>query len=291
MKKYLFLSSAAVLLLTAGCDQKKLERLQSQQDSLMAVSSQKESNLTDFVTAFNEIEANLDSIKKMEMVINKSTKAGEVKGSQKEQIKSDIAYIYSLQVKNRKMLADLTAKLNKSNQKSAVMQKLVDNLKKSIGEKDTQIATLTGELESMNIKVQDLNLKVSNLDGTVGNLTAESQQKQKVIEEQTARMNTAYYVMGTNKELKDKKVITPSGGFIGIGRTKEVTADADMSNFTKVDITESKEISIMKKKVTVITPHPKSSYKIDGEDSADKLVILDPGQFWSLSKALVILIK
>ena len=287
----MFLAAVMVLFLTVGCNQKKIERLQIQNDSLMAVSSEKEANLNEFVAAFNEIEANLDSIKKTEMVIDKSAKAGEVKGSRKEQIKSDIAYIYSLQVKNRQLLADMTSKLNKSTRRSADLQKMVDNLSKSIAEKDAQIVTMTEELGRMNIQVQDLNLKVSDLDSTVGSLTAETQQRQKVIEEQTAELNTAYYVIGTNRELKDKKIVTPTGGFIGIGRSKGVTADLDMSNFTKIDITETKEIPIMKKKVTVVTPHPKSSYQIEGEDTADKLVILDTEQFWSLSKVLVISVR
>ncbi len=291
MKKLLFLAAVPILLLTVGCNQKKIERLQAQNDSLMAVSSQKEANLNEFVAAFNEIEANLDSIKQKEMVIDKSAKAGEVKGSRKEQIKSDIAYIYSLQVKNRQMLAEMNEKLRKSSRHSADLQKMIDNLNKSINEKDQQIASLTDELGKMNIQVKDLNTRVGGLNDTVTNLTQETRQRQQVIDEKTAQLNTAYYVIGTTKELKDKKIITPSGGFIGIGRTKEVTPDLDMSNFTKVDITKTGEISINKKKVTIVTPHPKNSYKIEGDKTADKLVITDPSQFWSLSKVLVIQVR
>ena len=291
MKKYLLVLVLPLIFLTSGCNQKKIDRLTVQRDSLMAVSSAKESNIAEFVTAFNEIEANLDSIKAKEMVIDKSAKAGEVKGNRKEQIKSDIAYIYSLQVKNRQKVADLTAQLKKSGRHSADLQKMIDNLNKSIAEKDTQIASLTDELGKKNIEVKDLNLKVGDLSNTVGNLTTETQEKQKVIEEKTALLNTAYYVIGTNKELKDKKIITPSGGFIGIGRNKEITPDVDMSNFTKVDITTLNEIPIMKKKATIVTPHPKDSYKIEGEKTADKLVILKPTEFWSLSKVLVIDVK
>ena len=257
----------------------------------MAVASAKEASLAEFVASFNEIEANLDSIKVKEKLIDKSAKAGEVKGNRKDQIKSDIAYIYAMQVKNRQMVADLTAKLKKSGKHSADLQKMIDNLNNSITEKDQQIASLTDELGKMNIQVKDLNLKVGDLGNTVTNLSAESAQRQQVIDQKTAELNTAYYVIGSNKELKEKKIITPSGGFIGIGRNKELTPDLDMSNFTKVDITTLNEIPIMKKKATIITSHPKDSYRIEGEKTADKLVILKPTEFWSLSKVLVIDVK
>jgi len=258
MKKLLFLVALPILFLTVGCNQKKIERLQAQNDSLMAVTSQKEANLNEFVAAFNEIEANLDSIKRKEMIIDKSAKAGEVKGSQKEQIKSDIAYIYNLQLKNRQMVAEMNEKLKKTTRHSADLQKMVDNLNKSITEKDQQIASLTDQLGKMNIEVKDLTTKVGNLNDTVTNLSQESRHRQQVIEEKTAQLNTAYYVIGTARELKDKKIITPSGGFIGIGRSKGVTSDLDMSIFTKVDITKTSEIPINKKKVTIISTHPKN---------------------------------
>lgn len=291
MRKYLLVFVLPLIFLTSACNQKKIDRLKVQNDSLMAVSSAKEANIAEFVTAFNEIEANLDSIKAKEMVIDKSAKAGEVKGSRKEQIKSDISYIYAMQVKNRQMVADLSAKLKKSSKHSAELQKMIDNLNNTITEKDAQIANLTDELGKLNIQVKDLNLKVGDLGNTVSNLSAENQQRQQVIDKKTAELNTAYYVLGTNKELKEKKIITPSGGFIGIGRNKGVTPDLDMSNFTKVDITTLNEIPIMKKSISIVSTHPKASYRIEGEKTVDKLVILNATEFWSLSKILVVVVK
>ncbi len=293
MKKLIFVLLIPVLLLTSGCNQRKKEiaRLQAQNDSLRAVGGNKDSNIAEFVTTFNEIESNLDSIKQVERVINKTTSAGEVKASRKEQIKSDITYIYDLLQKNRKLVASLTAKLNKSNKHAAELQTMIDNLNKSIEEKDAQIAQLTEELGKLNIQVKDLNGKVNVLNTNVSNLSAENQKKQQEIEAKTAALNTAYYVIGTNRELKDKKIITGEGGFIGIGRSKDLTANLDLSNFQKIDVTQVNEIPIMKKKVTIVTSHPAGSYRIDGQKTADKLVILDANAFWSLSKVLVIMVK
>lgn len=40
-----------------------------------------------------------------------------------------------------------------------------------------------------------------------------------IIEQQTNEMNTAWYVVGTSKELEDQGVVTHTGGLIGIGKT------------------------------------------------------------------------
>lgn len=291
MKRYFYVLLIPVLLLASGCNQKKIDRLQAQNDSLRAVETDKDSNISEFVSTFNEIEANLDSIKQIERVIDKSAKAGEVKGSRKEQIKSDIKYIYDLQQKNRKMVTELSAKLSKSNKHSAQLQKMIDNLNASITEKDVQIAQMTDELGKLNIEVKDLNVKVTDLNTNVSNLSDDNAKKQADIDAKTIALNTAYYVIGTNRELKDKKIITGEGGFIGIGRTKDIMADLDMNNFTKVDITTVNEIPIMKKKISIITSHPANSYRIDGDNTADKLVILNANEFWSLSKVLVISVR
>ncbi|MCX6227940.1 MAG: hypothetical protein NTV75_01965 [Bacteroidia bacterium] len=293
MKKLCYILMIPFLVSFYSCDNRKAEvaRLKAQNDSLRAVGSDKDSNISEFVATFNEVEANLDSIKRVERVISMSTKSGEVQSSRKEQIKSDIAYIYDLLQKNRKLVADLTAKLSKSNRHVAELQKMINNLNKSIDEKNTQIAQLSEELGKMNIEVKDLNVKVSNLKTNVSNLSAENQKKQADIDAKTEALNTAYYVIGTNRELKDKKIITGAGGFIGIGRTKNVLADLNMADFTRVDITKVNEIPVLKKKVTILTTHPTGSYKLEGTNSVEKIIILNAKEFWSASKVLVIVAK
>lgn len=284
MKKYYLFIVVSLVVLATGCNQKEIARLQAQRDSLMAVTGSKDASLVEFVNAFNEIQANLDTIKQKEMIIDNRAKGGEVQANQKEQIQSDINYIYSLLQKNRELVSKLTDKLKKSEHKSAELLKMIDNLNNIIVEKDAQIEQLTAELNKLNIQVNDLT-------GQVGNLTTENAQKQAEIEAKTTQLNTAYYIIGTVKELKEKNIITKEGGFVGIGRSKDISDEVDLSYFTKVDITKLNTIPIMKKKVEIISKHPAGSYRIEGENSADSLVILDATQFWSMSKVLVISVK
>jgi hypothetical protein len=95
--------------------------------------------------------------------------------------------------------------------------------------------------------------------------------------------------VGTSKELKDNKVITKEGGVIGIGSTKKInTSDLNLSYFKEIDITQQSEIPINGKKAKLATSHPAGSYRFEGE--VEKLVIVDPAQFWSVSKYLVVVV-
>jgi hypothetical protein len=168
---------------------------------------------------------------------------------------------------------------------------MIDNLSKQIEEKDQQIAQLRDDLTKVNVQVTDLTTKVVDLNANVENLSAINTEKEQVIQERTAELNTAYYVMGTTSDLKEKKIVTKEGGFVGLGRTKELTPDIDKSSLTKVDITQLQVIPIMKSKVTLLTAHPKSSYRLTGKNLADSLVITNQKEFWSLSKVLVLNVK
>ncbi len=289
MRKIVYLLLIAVVVFTTGCNQKEIARLKAKNDSLMMAGSSKDANLVEFVDAFNSIQSNLDSIKQKEMIIDKTAKGGfEVKGDRKEQIQSDINYIYSLLQKNRLLVADLTSKLKKSTRHVAELEKMIENLNKQITEKDGEIASLKEELNKMNIKVQDLSTEVTTLNTNVSNLSTENSEKQKIIEQKTSELNTAYYIIGTVKELKDKNIIKRVGL---LGTAKDVNSNIDKSLMTKVDITTTLTIPIKKKKATVISAHPASSYKIEGDNTADDLVITNPAEFWSLSKVLVISVR
>lgn len=293
MKKLLLFMLIPAMLMTVSCNKMKEEnaRLKAKNDSLLALGYQKDTTVMEFVRAFNEIQSNLDSIKMKENIIGQSTKGGtEVQASAREQITGDINAIYQMLQKNRATVASLQKKLKASNVKNTELEAMIANLEKSIAEKDAEIADLKDQLAKLNIKVSDLGNQVTALNTNVENLSAENKAKQQAIEEKTAALNTAYYVVSTTKDLKDKKVIDKTGGFIGIGRTKTVSPEFDKSNFTKVDITTLTELPINKKKAVLLSNHPVGSYKLQANDKkiVEKLVILNYNDFWSRSKYLVI---
>jgi chromosome segregation ATPase len=294
MKKIIFAIAIPVMLLAAGCNQTKEEiaMLKEANDSLVSAGIAKDSTVADFVAAFNDIQSNLDTIKMKEKIISKSTEHNsEIKRATRDQINSDINMIYKLQRDNRTLIASLRSKLKNAGAQSTEMERMIDNLSKQIEEKDVQIAQLKDDLAKVNVQVTDLTYKVEDLNTNVANLSAVNQQKQQVIDDKTNELNTAYYVMGTTSDLKEKKIVTKEGGFIGLGRTKEITPEINKNYLTRVDITKLNAIPIMKSKVELLTTHPKDSYRLTGENQADSLIITNQQEFWSLSKVLVLNVK
>lgn len=282
MKKLIFLFSAALIALSScNNDTKEVntlaDSLNQVNEGLKMVVSEKDSSIESFIVAFNEIQENLTEVKAKQKMISTSSNDAELRKNMKEQIISDIQSINELMEKNKQKIASLKSKLAKSNGKVEELEKMITFLTTQIEEKDLEIVDLKNQLERLNIEVTEL--------------TAKYEEKAEESNQKTEQLNTAYYAIGTAKELKEKGVLTKEGGFIGLGKSKKLSSDFNKSYFTKIDISQNKNISLNAKKAKLITSHPSSSYKIEGVKSADKLTILNPQEFWSASKYLVILVE
>lgn len=280
MKKIVFLL-LPVILFSMCTNKKAIEEAQLRSDSLQRVSLQKDSAIYAFMGTFNEIESNLQEIKAKENII--TLNAGEMGSPKKreDQINEDINFIYDLMLQNKERVADLEKQLKRANIKSAELQKTIANLQSKLQEKDVQILNLREELKNMNIKVDELNYKIDTLK-------FDNEVKEAIIQAQDESLNTAYFLFGSMKELKESKVIDKKGGFIG---TKKINRDFDKELFTKIDIREKTEFQINSQKIKIMSTHPSSSFKIVGEKPVEKIEIIDPDEFWSVSKYLIIALQ
>jgi len=250
-----------------------VDSLSHDNSNLKGELTEREAALQDFVNGFNDIQSNLDEIKAKEKIVTNVSKDGDVK-SKEDQIKSDIQAIYDLMAKNRANLSALRSKLKTANTKIDGLEKMIAGLEAQLSEKDGQINDLKNQLEQKNVELSNLNTNYQNLE--------------QVSQGQTQQINTAYYIIGTGKELKEYGVTSKEGGFIGLGKKMEVKADFNKDKFTKIDITQVTSIPIGAKKVKVLTTHPSSSYKLTGEKPVKSLDISNATDFWSASKYLVI---
>src|SRR3954466_3888659 len=109
MKKIILVAASALLLV--NCNQDELDRANHQRDSLMAIVkdqggdlSEKESSINDFISSFNEVERNLDSVaRRQNIIMVESDKAhGDLKTGQKDRINNNIRAINDLMEQNRK---------------------------------------------------------------------------------------------------------------------------------------------------------------------------------------------
>lgn len=253
------------------------DSLTDETNRLTGINAEQAAALDSFFRAMNDIQANLDEIREKEKMIARDTMGGDV-GSRKDQITADIQAIYDLMVLNKQRLASAKKNLKDANLQIASMQATIDQLNSTLATREGEIVVLKDNLEKKNIELSNLSMNYQEL--------------QQESEAKTEQLNTAYYAYGTSKELETQGVINKEGGVIGIGKTVKMSETPNTEYFTQIDIMRVSEIQLSAKEAKLVTTHPAGSYRIEGADGkADKLVITNPTQFWSVSKYLVVVVK
>ncbi|MFH2095786.1 MAG: hypothetical protein ABIJ16_08780 [Bacteroidota bacterium] len=255
-------------------------------DSLQSLLNERDQTVNEFFESFNQIEENLAMIKEKENLITVSTSGGsELSPDAKDRINDDILAIYELLQKNKSKIAYLNKKMKESDLQILELNKMIERLTMQIQEKDNEMTKLREELMVLNILVEDL---AANIDS----LTNENLNQEETINDQDAQLHTAFYVVGTSRELKEQEIITKEGGFVGIGKVEKLMEDFNKDYFTKIDYRNTTKIPLMVKKAKLVTTHPSDSYVFDGpEGKVDNLVITNAEKFWSTSKYAVIVVE
>lgn len=282
MKKVLFIAACA-LALTACKNDKTAPNLPqvSQADSLQKIIEQKDNEINDMMGVFNDIEEGFRQINEAE---NKVTLAKDGEGADRAQrIRENIRFIQQRLAQNRELIEKMRRQMRESSVKSEQMKRTLDGLVKQLEEKDNQLKDLRAQLEAKNIHIEELDMTINSLNKDVTSLKGESEQKSKTIDVQDKQINTAWYVFGTKKELKEQKILV---------KGKVLQSSFNKNYFTKVDIRVDKEIKLYSKSAKILTMHPSSSYSL-AQDASDMYVlrITNPQLFWSTSKYLVIQVK
>ena len=290
MRKISFIAALGILMFTQCQQGPSRQELMTSNDSLQRVMVQKDSAIYAIMGTFSSIEDNLQAIKEKENIIAVTASGSENKQSREEKINEDIQLIYKMLLQNREQVSNLQAQLKKANVKTKEMQQMIASLEAKLQEKDEEILRLTQELEASNLKIEGLNSLVDNLTATLDSLRNEEALKNATIEGQDEALNTAYYIIGSEKELKELGVLDKKGQF-AIG-SKKARKDFDNSVFTRIDIREQTSFDLNgAKKAKVVTAHPLDSYTIYGQKPVDSLVVNNYYKFWNSSKYLVIVVN
>ncbi len=277
----------ALFFLLVSCKQAEVDRLKQENENLKITLEQREQDINNFMEVFNGIEENLAQVRAKEQLIAKQAGSVEAGHDRVEAVKNDIRAINLLMKQNKDNLKNLSDKLKTSKTENKKTRRMLDNLEDMIVSKDMEILTLVNDLESLNFEVEELYTSVADL-------RAENIKQGRVIDLQAQQLNIAYYIIDTEKQLKEKGVITKRGGFIGIGRVEKMMEDINDELFTKIDIRRQIEFPVDAKKVKLVTTHPSDSYIIRKNDDTKRYFsfeITKPEEFWKSSKYLVISLK
>lgn len=284
MRKLLMVAVLVTLVVTGCQDNKKeapaLVRLE-QTDSLQKIITQKDNEMNDLMGTLNEIETGFREINEAENRVE-LVKDGEG-ANRSQQLRENVQFISNRMKQNRALIAKLRQQLRESSFKGDEFKKTIENLVKQMNEKDQQLQELRVELDAKDIHITELDETINTLNSDVNNLTAESAQKTETITNQDKQLNTAWYVFGTKKELKEQHILVDG---------KVLQGNFNKSYFTKIDIRVSKEVKLYSKSVRLLTMHPSSSYTLTQDNNNQYILrISNPQLFWSTSKYLVVLVK
>ena len=286
MKHIATAAALGVVALLASCVSRQVAvEAESRSDSLELVVSAKDSLINAVFADINAISENLALIKSRENLI---TVAGESEGGRRpvEEIDNDIKAIDRLLRENRAKIESLqrsAAQLRKANLRIDGLEKMIADMNRQLAEKKAEVEQLRESLVRMGDEAKSLTEEVAVRSAEVENLSGEKVELQN-------QLNTVYYIVGAEKELRDAQIINKQGF---IGRTLTVGRNSNFDSFTMTDSRLLSEVPVGQKKATLVTSHPEGSYELvtDANKVVEKLIITDPVRFWESSKILIISCK
>jgi uncharacterized protein (DUF3084 family) len=252
-----------------------VEQLQQDNARSMAQVSERDSVINELFGTMNRISENLRTIRSKQGQLLEPADGVEQGADLEQRIMGDLQHIDGLMAENRQLVERLRQQAKGNASALSELERTITGLESNILEKDAEIGTLKEQLASTN----------SSLATLIEMYRDKSQQS----DMQRMELNTAYYVVGTSKELKESGVLTREGGFIGIGGVNRLnTARLSTEAFQRIDVARTTEFTLGAKKAKLVTTHPDGSYRLEG---GNKLVVTDADAFWSVSKYLVVVVE
>lgn len=277
------------LFALASCNVKNSDEyktLQAQRDSLMQASAKSDTELAETNSLINEIEENFKQIREAEKYLTIESKAkGEMSNDTKTRVKDNFEMINEILKKNKADIDKLNQKLKNSSGQTTGLKATIERLNAELNERANTINELQKSLATRDAQIASLQTDVQSLTANVETLNTQTAEQATKIKEQDKELNSAFYIFGTAKELKEAKVVT--GGFLA--SPKILNEGIEKSKFIKIDIRDTQSIPVYDKKAKILSDHPKDSYVLE-KDANNKIVvkITDYTRFWSLTKFLVI---
>ncbi|HOI26161.1 MAG TPA: hypothetical protein PLN63_05450 [Paludibacteraceae bacterium] len=283
MKKVIL--GALIAFFMVSCNQEEIKRLTFQRDSIQQVKDQTEAEMNNYLSVIAEVQSNIKSIKETELGIIDNVQGAEgVNNESKERISQDLQTINEAIKNSKNQIAQLESDLKSAKGQAAKFKGIVAGLKSDLKKQAEEIAELKTQLEAKDIKIKELDDALASIKMMKDSLDNVSVQQAAAIKAQDEELNTAWYIIGTKKELKAK----------GLKEGDLKTAKVNKSTFTKVDIREFSGMELGSKKAKLYTSHPQSSYSLTKKSASDKNLVFkisDYSAFWGNSRILVIQIN
>lgn len=286
MKKVVLFCIVFIFVFVSSCvkNSSEYKNLQAQRDSLALANEKNAAEMEEILSLLNEVEDNFKNIKSAENYLSVQSNApGELTPNTRERIHSDMQLVTETLEKNRQKIAELEKKLKNASVQSSQLKQTVNKLRTELDQKTMALVALNEELERKNEQISELSVNVSNLSRDVQELRAQSNAQQQTITQQQKEITTVYYCFGTSNELKKQKILV----------NDQLGSNFNRDYFIKViDYNKLITVPLWAKKGKLLSKHPNGSYEfVKDANNQVELRILDPNNFWSLTKYLVVLVN
>lgn len=283
MKKLFFMAALASML--AACDGGMNGGASSsdrERDSLRSVIDRKDEELNDLMGTFNEIQQGFDLINEAEGRVN-MMRSNVENNSFAQNIRENMTFIQETLLENKRKIQELQNKLKASTISSSKLKEAISKLTTQLNEKNAELETLRAQLAEKNLVIGELDSTLNMLKDENAKIKLEQEETAAIAKNQDAQLNTAWYVFGTSKELKEQGILK---------KGEVLNGDYNKDYLTKIDIRKVSVIPLQSKSAELLTNHPAGSYTLLKDSKGEyTLRITDAAKFWSVSKYLVVKVK
>ncbi len=282
MKKILFMAAMATALVACDGTMNNGSEGDRERDSLRNVIDQKDNEINDLMGTFNEIQTGFDQINEAEGRVNMMRNGAE-NNSSAANIRENMEFIQQTLEENKRKIDELTNKLKSSSINSSKLKEAINKLTQQLNDKNAELEALREQLAEKDVKIEELSGTVSNLQQENEQVRQQKEATEQIAKNQDAQLNTAWYVFGTNKELKAEGILS---------KGEVLQGNYNKNYFTQIDIRKVNVIPLHSKSATLLTNHPAGSYTLLKDSKGEyTLRITDVAKFWSVSKYLVVKVK
>jgi len=191
-----------------------------------------------------------------------------------------IALLRSSISRSRERITQLESRLNKSGVKVASLNRMVNQLKLQVTQKEEIVALLNSRVDDLQVQVTGLSRTVISKDSTIAI-------HENVIEDKRKELATVYYIVGDKKALRNAGAIESSGGVLGLGKTVRPSPMLTYTAFTPMDTDQETVIRTSSDKARLVTPQSATSYTWMLVDGVMELHITNPAEFRKVREVVI----
>jgi hypothetical protein len=270
-----------VPLIVAGCGNPS-EELQNRNNELTRQLAEKDQFINEVTGTLGEIYGKVETAWAEHKKVVRAAESVEggvtlTRAQMKERVLDRITGISSALSENRKKVNLLERRLKESGSKYTGLEKLVEELKTTIHERDQSIVELWERIRNLETDV------VQKADIIAAH--------EETIKVQAKRMSTVYYVVGTRDTLKNRGIIAEEGGFPWglFGSTTTLASNLDDQSFSPIDVNNEMSIAIHGPIDEIVPKRDEASYTQEmNEEGVAVLRIVDPQKFWQQRHLVIV---